>query len=123
MTLEAKRAQLARLKAEVADLERQERRETGYPAARALVDTCWKYRNCYSCPQSEADYWWLYERVLSVSPDGTMSAHRVQIDRDGRLEVEADRATSWEQRMGWTRCDEAEYAAVVTQARALVGLL
>lgn len=28
--------------------------------AKKLVGKCYRYRNSYSCPQTEADYWWLY---------------------------------------------------------------
>lgn len=33
-----------------------------------LVGRFWKYRNCYSCPESDDDYWWLY--VKTTGHDG-----------------------------------------------------
>ena len=44
---------------------------------RKLVGKCFKYRNCYSCPQTVNDYWWLYIRVTKggSSPECTEFQH------------------------------------------------
>lgn len=30
------------------------------------VGRCFRKRNCYSCPESDKDYWWTYYRVLRI---------------------------------------------------------
>lgn len=40
--------------------------EVELPKMRKQVGKCYKYRNCYSCPQYDADYWWLYIKVIGV---------------------------------------------------------
>jgi hypothetical protein len=61
----------------------QRRREEN----KGLVGKCYRYKNCYSCPESEADYWWLYVKVLEIAPDGYVKAVLFQIDKEGMANV------------------------------------
>jgi hypothetical protein len=54
--------------------------------SRALVGKCFKYRNCYSCPQKPSDYWWLYVKVVGVG-DYWPTTLEFQTDKDGRIEI------------------------------------
>lgn len=76
-------AEMAPLQAEL----RKRRDEKALAEARALVGKCFKYRNCYSCPQEESDYWWLYSKVTGVG-DYSARAFRFQTDKYGKTEVE-----------------------------------
>jgi hypothetical protein len=53
----------------------------------SLIGKCFKYRNSYSCPESDADYWWLYSKVVSVDGEWAQVL-RFQTDRNGRVEFE-----------------------------------
>lgn len=54
----------------------------------ALVGKMYRYRNSYSCPEDEADYWQLYTKVLSSNDHGSLSVLNFQTDKDGRAEIE-----------------------------------
>ena len=55
----------------------------------SLLGKHYKYRNCYSCPQTDADYWWLYVKVTGIR--GTSAAaFSFQTDKDGKLEIETN---------------------------------
>jgi len=54
----------------------------------SLVGRSFKYRNSYSCPQEEKDYWMLYQRVLSLDHDGTPWGVTIQTDCYGKMECE-----------------------------------
>lgn len=55
----------------------------------ALVGRAFKYRNCYSCPESESDYWSLYQLVLSAN-DGCLQVLRFERDKYGKAEATKD---------------------------------
>lgn len=40
-----------------------------FPKRLAFVGKCFKYRNSYSCPQQESDYWWLWVKVIGVKDE------------------------------------------------------
>ncbi len=54
-----------------------------------LVGKCFVYRNCYSCPKTDADYWWLYIRIIRLDEDGDLYATEFQIDAHGSLALAA----------------------------------
>jgi hypothetical protein len=54
----------------------------------ALVGRSFRYRNCYSCPESEAERWWMYTRITGVH-EGTLQGLRFQTDKNGKAEIEA----------------------------------
>jgi hypothetical protein len=35
----------------------------GIAQAKEFVGKCFKYRNCFSCPSDESDYWWKYRYI------------------------------------------------------------
>lgn len=60
-------------------------------ANRPCVGKFYRYRNCYSCPQQESDYWWLYYAVTGIDKDGNLKAWSFQDDNAGRLTIEFNR--------------------------------
>ncbi len=53
---------------------------------RAFIGKCFKYRNCFSCPQGPEDYWWMYGKVLSVQ--GTsIQMWQFQTDKYGEISI------------------------------------
>jgi hypothetical protein len=55
------------------------------------VGRFYRYRNCYSCPETDADYWWLYIAVTGVDEYGNLQGWSVQTDKDGKLTLETGR--------------------------------
>lgn len=53
-------------------------------ALKEFVGKCYKYRNCYSCPQEEKDYWWMYICVKDIK-DGYLVCQTFQKDSDGKI--------------------------------------
>ena len=53
----------------------------------ALLGKCFRMRNSYSCPKSDADRWWFYCRVVQVA-DGSLKALTFQNDNQGRITIE-----------------------------------
>lgn len=67
--------------------ERQEReRFKKEKTLKEFVGKCYKYRNCYSCPQEEKDYWWLYIYVKEIK-DGYLTCQTFQKDSDGKIMI------------------------------------
>lgn len=58
-----------------------------------LIGNCYVYRNCYSCPQAESDYWNLYVRVIGVQ-DGNINMVQFQVDKYGAAIMERQLRTS-----------------------------
>lgn len=56
--------------------------------ASKVVGKCFRYRNSYSCPQTEADYWWLYRRVTLADKHGWLRVFDFQTDKDGKTSIE-----------------------------------
>lgn len=83
-TKESLSAEVARLREQLAAIEEAEQAEQNA----ALVGKCFKYRNCYSCPQSDADYWWLYIIVTGVGEHGAMKGWSFQTDSAGKITIE-----------------------------------
>lgn len=85
--------------------------------SRALVGRAFRYRNCYSMPENDADYWWMYSLVVGVSDVGGLLVVRFQQDRDGKLEVE--RCAAYESTLGEEisrDCFTAAWRSVSAQA-------
>ncbi len=68
-------------------LEESHFREKTLPKMRALIGSVFKYRNCYSCPQTDEDYWWMYTRITEASEEGLVGV-QIQRDRDGKISVQ-----------------------------------
>lgn len=48
-----------------------------------------KHRNCYSCPKTDDDYWWIYVRVDKVVDiNFHFSGYSFQYDKCGKVEIE-----------------------------------
>lgn len=90
--LKAKKEEFDKVRREVKELEDRNRTENERPKFKALVGTCWKYRNCYSCPVEESDYWWLYKMVVGVADDGEIDYISMQIDKHGALTIRREQA-------------------------------
>jgi hypothetical protein len=56
-------------------------------ALKEFIGKCYKYRNCYSCPQEEKDYWWLYIYVKEIK-DGYLTCQTFQKDSDGKIMID-----------------------------------
>lgn len=78
---------------------------------RALIGKCFKYRNSYSCPQDDNDYWWMYCKVLGVK--GTsLQVWRFQTDKYKKVDVEPDTMLAREQlQIGYHEIPLAEFDA------------
>lgn len=57
---------------------RQAEEDKKAAANRLLIGRFFKYRNCYSCPDTEADYWWLYATVTGVTEFGSCNGWSFQ---------------------------------------------
>jgi len=75
----------------------------------ALVGKYFKYRNCYSCPESDSDYWWIYARVDSLSESNTPVVIQFQTDKYGMITIETDK-NQFTMSNGWTVISEAEFS-------------
>lgn len=86
MSHELKRlqAQSATIREKIDKIEAADLREQ----ASKLVGKCFRYRNCYSCPKSDADYWWVYQRVIRSTKQGYLILFSFQVDQYGRFEIE-----------------------------------
>lgn len=81
--LELLRREQAALTARIIEIEEAHRAAELAP----LVGRCFRYRNCYSCPESDDDYWFMYTRITGIL-DGALQALRFQTDKHGKIEVE-----------------------------------
>lgn len=57
-------------------------------ASAAVLGKCFKYKNFYSCPKTNADYWWLYTRVTAVDKTGWLRVFRFQTDTNGQTTID-----------------------------------
>lgn len=73
---------------------------------RALIGKCFKYpRNCYSLPQTAADYWPVYKRVVS-GDEGGCRAFQFETDSDGKISIETH---AWLHETGCVPITELEF--------------
>lgn len=83
-TKEELQAQAAAVRDALWKIEAAELAEAG----KALVGKYFTYRNCYSCPKTEADYWPLYLRIDGCDKDGVLRGVSFQTDSNGDVRVE-----------------------------------
>lgn len=76
----------------LANLEYEHKRTLVIPKHKKLLGTYWKYKNCYSCPNNESDYWFLFRRVESISGYELLCSE-FQVDKYGKLEIELSHRT------------------------------
>lgn len=87
-----------RIKTDLAELHRLEDEhfeQVELPAMRARIGFCFKYRNCYSCPQTEADYWWMYSKIVGVR-NGSYRLLCFSMDCNSKLAIEESFSPSLE---------------------------
>lgn len=75
-----KRARLANEALSIATMEGRK------ASNRKLVGKHYKFRNCYSCPDKESDYWWSYTKVIGVE-DGAVILWNFQTDKYGEISI------------------------------------
>lgn len=81
-------------------------------ANRAFVGRAFRYRNCYSVPQAESDYWWMYGLV--TEPDSyTCRGLTVQRDSQGEISIKPN---GWINPTdgGWTEIPVEEFWAAAS---------
>lgn len=117
MTLEVMRNDRNNLSKAIHDLERKQWMEDKYPKLKKLEGTYWKYLNSYSCPKGPEDHWWLYMHILKVEKDDQgMIVNRLEIDKDGLLEI---RLSVWEPcppHEGWVKSTKAQWSTALKRA-------
>lgn len=64
-----KKEELMKALADIEEQERQSMIDAEYPKLKELIGTCYKYRNSYSSPEEEFDYWYTYLKITSLTPD------------------------------------------------------
>jgi hypothetical protein len=121
--LETKKAQAEELRKEIWALEAKKRTEEIYPELKKLEGTYWKYRNCYSCPKSDADYWWKYRRISNVTTEARMDTLDVEIDKNGRLEIKTNQGDPriMQPMAGWVQVSREEWLEAVAAAKKIMG--
>lgn len=113
------RAKIAELQSELDEKATRERMN----AANRLVGKCFKYRNCYSCPEKDSDYWWLYVRVLSVDTDGYTSGVSFQTDSRGACEIKPEVSTWIVKNSSYKPISYAEWKGALDEFHARVRTL
>lgn len=73
------------------------------------VGRFFKYRNCYSCPVDESEYWWLYAQATVADDWGNLTGWGFQTDKDGKVEI--DRQVTLYIGNGWNEITAAEFWA------------
>lgn len=82
-TREQLMAELTPLRDEIDRIDRAEQERE----RKKLIGKCFKYRNSYSMPQKDSDYWPIYVKV--VGADGyRCRAFTFQTDKDGKIKIE-----------------------------------
>jgi len=107
------REQAKKLNLEATKLEEEEYVKNILPALKKkYINTYWRYWNCYSCLESEADYWWLYMKVVSVDDDGYCQVVICSIPVEGPPEIKIEssmaRAKSLED-IGYQKCTKKQW--------------
>ena len=65
--LEQAEHDLARAQERLRCLEEDRFEREQLPRLQAKIGSCYRFRNSYSCPAKEADYWWLYAKIVAVA--------------------------------------------------------
>lgn len=47
-----------------------------------------KYRNSYSCPENENDYWFVYSHIVGISNDCDLIVNSFQTDKYGKITIQ-----------------------------------
>ena len=68
-------------------LENEERERFVIPEMKKKIGICYKYHNCYSCPEKPSDYWWIYIKIIGLKDDEYIT-ETFQEDKFGWLTYE-----------------------------------
>lgn len=63
-----------------------------------------KYRNCYSCPEAPADYWWCYKKIIGIT-DKHFRTWEFQTDKYGNDSIKSE---DFGHLSGWIECHPQE---------------
>jgi hypothetical protein len=55
-----------------------------------LLGKCFRYRNCFSCPSSDKDYWYMYMKVTGISDSGELLILQFEKDGHGDFSIRPD---------------------------------
>lgn len=72
-----------------------------------FVGKCYKYKNSYSCPQEEKDYWWLYIFVKEIK-DSCLVCRTFQKDLYGKITIDLNYTLS-SLNSGYILCSKATF--------------
>jgi ribosomal protein L35AE/L33A len=67
----------------ISDIEGVRRREEN----ESYVGRYFRYKNSYSCPESEDEKWWIYSHVIGITQGGNLRVVRFEDDKSGRIEI------------------------------------
>jgi hypothetical protein len=106
--------------AELKELERQRakitnrigeiERERDEAESAKFIGRFFKYRNCFSCPEKESDYWWLYFKV-TANESRWSKGFDFQRDRDGRVSTDPVALRVLSNNDGWVEITKGEWDA------------
>ena len=72
------------------------------------VGRFFKYKNSYSCPETEKDYWWIYATILKTEDCG-VRMFSFEIDSYGTFEIKPNEWHVSFPYVEWIEIDKAEY--------------
>lgn len=112
-TLKRLEARVTKLRAEKREREEKKLRKHNM---RYLGKT-YKWRNCYSCPEKDSDYWWFYLKVKEISADGSLVCSTFEKTSTGIIKFEPGYGWFHEPQDDWTEITEAEYLQAFSALR------
>ena len=107
---------------EIKALEDKKRIDELWPIWETQKNSYWKFRNSYSCPEKESDYWWVHRQITDTTPDGYLDGIEFQVDQYGTLTVKELKHDPWMvQTDGWVPSTRAEWNKAVKAAGRVAG--
>ena len=101
--LDKLRNQYAQIRDQIHEIEHKE----FVKEKRDIVGKCFKFKNSYSCPETEADYWWAYKRITGLDKSANcFTSFSFEIDRDGNCSTNV---RAFDMLSEWKPCTEEEY--------------
>ena len=92
-------------RSEIREIEHKELIEVN----KSRIGKCYKFRNNYSLPSSDSDYWWLYMKILEVDDSGIL-AMKFQQNKYGKITIEPSHDTRLSN-YGWLEISLSEFVA------------
>lgn len=90
-----------------------------------LLGTCWKYHNCYSCPEGPEDYFWTYRQIIDTK-DITLICLECQIDKYGTPHIRLENHDCYDKfglYSGWEQITAKEFEDALEKTMTALGLL